>query len=364
MNREVGDGQYGDRRGRRASAKLVPNPQTPLKAQVHEVMRFFHYSPRTEEAYWHWIERFLRFHRRMNSSGPNSWRHPRDMGSREVGSFLGHLASDLNVSVSTQNQALNALVFLYGEVLHQPLGDFADFARARRLPRIPVVLTQAEVRAVFTHVDVEFRILLQLLYGTGLRLLELLRLRVKDLDLAVRQIVARDGKGAKDRITMVPESLVEGLKTRLAAVKEVHAADLLAGYRGVWLPDALARKYPNAPIEWAWQWVFPAASLSAFTPEGEEPGYRRHHLAPELVQRAMKSAVRKAGIAKAATPHTLRHSFATHLLEAGNDIRTVQELLGHNDVATTQIYTHVLARPGIGVRSPIDNPAWFGEGAS
>jgi integron integrase len=329
-----------------------------LREQLREVMRFFHYSGRTEETYWQWVVRFLRFHRRPGSPGPEAWRHPRELGAAEVSSFLSHLATGLHVSASTQNQALNALVFLYGEVLNQPLGEVGDFARVRRPPRAPEVLSRAEVARVLAAVEPDYALPLQLLYGTGLRLMELLRLRVKDLDLERRQIIVRDGKGFKDRVTMVPEKLVVALGEQIVKARAQHEADLQAGYAGVYLPDALARKYPNAPREWPWQWVFPSWSLTkgGARPDAPAPGggLWRHHLLPENLQRAMKAAVKKTRIGKRATPHTLRHSFATHLLEGGTDIRTVQELLGHKDVSTTQIYTHVMQKPGIGVRSPLD----------
>lgn len=329
--------------------KLVPNPSAPLREQLREVMRFRHHSPRTEVAYWQWVERYLRFHKRAGVAGAEAWRHPRELGGAEVVAFLSHLAQERSVAASTQNQALNALVFLYGEVLHQPLGELDEFARARRPARWPEVLTREEARRVLAAVDPAYRLALRLLYGTGLRLMELLRLRVKDLDLERRQITVRGGKGDKDRMTMVPESLVAELGAHLEDLRGRHGQDLQAGYAGVWLPEGLARKYPNAPREWPWQWVFPAWSLTALD------GQRwRHHLVPEYLQRAMKVAVTKAGLNKRATPHTLRHSFATHLLEGGTDIRTVQDLLGHKDVATTQIYTHVMQKPGLGVRSPLD----------
>ena len=345
----------------RPKARLQPNPKAPLREQMREVMRFLHYSHRTEETYWQWTERFLRFHRRPGGDAgePAIWRHPRDLGAEEVVAFLGHLASERAVAAATQNQALNALVFLYDEVLHRPLGPLDDFVRARRPARLPEVLSRTEVMQVLGAVEPEHALALALLYGTGLRLMELLRLRVKDVDLARRQITVRDGKGSKDRTTMVPEKLVEDLGRHLEAVRTQHPADIAAGYAGVFLPDALARKYPQAPRELPWQWVFPARSLTSGRTRPDAPqrgsGRRwRHHVLPETLQRAMKAAVLKARIGKRATPHTLRHSFATHLLEAGTDIRTLQELLGHNDVATTQIYTHVMQRPGIGVRSPLD----------
>jgi integron integrase len=361
----------GPERRQRQRPQLLPNPQSTLRQQLHEVMRFFHYSERTEDTYWQWIERFLRFHRRPAAPAPSPqpappvgarekavWRHPREMGAGEVREFLTHLAAELGVAASTQNQALNALVFLYAEVLHQPLGEIGDFLRVQRPARLPEVLSREETRRVLAAVEAEFALPLQLLYGSGMRVFELLRLRVKDLDLERRQIVVRDGKGFKDRVTMVPEKLAEPLRAHLAGVRRQYEEDVAAGYAGVWLPDALARKYPSAPREWPWQWVFPARALTAGRVRPDAPahglGRWRHHLLPETLQRAMKAAVGKARLNKRATPHTLRHSFATHLLESGTDIRTVQELLGHKDVATTQIYTHVMQKPGLGVRSPLD----------
>lgn len=341
----------------RPQGSLTPHPKASLREQVHEVMRFFHYSPRTEETYWQWIVRFLRFHKRAGT-GPEAWRHPREMGATEVAAYLSDLATRLRVAPATQNQALNALVFLYGEVLHQPLGEIGDFARVARARRIPEVLSREETARVLAALEPDYALPLQLLYGSGLRLMELLRLRIKDLDLARRQIAVRDGKGAKDRVTMVPEALVEPLQRHLAGVRRQYEADVAAGYAGVWLPESLARKYVEAPREWPWQWVFPSWSLTLGHTRPDAPtrgsGQWRHHQLPENLQRAMKAAVAKAGVNKRATPHTLRHSFATHLLEGGTDIRTLQDLLGHRDVATTQIYTHVMQKPGIGVRSPLD----------
>jgi len=350
--------------------KLTPNPKLPLRGQLGEVMRFLHYSQRTEATYWQWIVRYLRFHREHPHLTPalsapseggereKQWRHPRAMGAPEVNAFLAHLARERNVSASTQNQALSALVFLYGEVLHQTLGELGKFERVQRPPRMPEVLSRTEVARVLAAVEADYALALQLLYGSGMRLFELLRLRVKDLDLERRQITVRDGKGQQDRVTMVPESLRTALEEHLKSVRERWEADLQSGYAGVWLPDALARKYPGAPREWPWQWVFPGWSLTQGRARPDAPARNgalwRHHLLPENLQRAMKAAVARAGLSKRATPHTLRHSFATHLLENGVDIRTVQELLGHKDVATTQIYTHVMQKPGIGVRSPLD----------
>jgi integron integrase len=321
-------------------------------------MRFFHYSQRTEETYWQWIVRYLRFHKRPGVEGPAAWRHPKELGAAEVAAYLTDLATAGQVSASTQNQALNALVFLYAEVLHQPLGELGEFARAQRPARVPEVLSRGEVERVLGAVEPDYALALRLLYGSGLRLMELLRLRIKDLDLERNQIVVRDGKGMKDRVTMVPESLRAELGGQLQRVRAQWEADVAAGYAGVWLPEALARKYPNGPREWAWQWVFPGWSLTKGRVRPDAPahglGLWRHHLLPENLQRAMKAACARAQVGKRATPHTLRHSFATHLLESGTDIRTVQDLLGHKDVATTQIYTHVMRKPGIGVRSPLD----------
>jgi len=334
---------------------FLPNPKLPLRQQLHEVMRFFHYSPRTEEAYWGWIARFLRFHKRPGLTGDKAWQHPKDLGAAEVSAFLSHLATTDKVAGSTQNQALNALVFLYEQVLHLPLGDIGEYARVSRLPRVPLVLSREEVARVLAAVEPPHDLPLRLLYGSGLRLMELLRLRIKDLDLARRTITVRDGKGAKDRVTMVPETLVAPLRAHLKEVQAQHETDLKMGYDGVWLPGGLSRKYPRAAREWPWQWVFPMEELSPFTPEEGGPKVmRRHHLLAVALQRSMKRAVGKVRLAKPATPHSLRHSFATHLLESGTDIRTVQELLGHNSVTTTQIYTHVMQKPGLGVRSPLD----------
>jgi integron integrase len=342
----------------RPPGRLQPNPKASLRQQVHEVMRFFHYSQRTEETYWQWIVRYLRFHKRPGVEGPAGWRHPKELGAAEVAAYLTDLATAGQVSASTQNQALNALVFLYAEVLHQPLGELAEFARAQRPARVPEVLSRGEVERVLGAVEPDYALALKLLYGSGLRLMELLRLRIKDLDLERRQIIVRDGKGMKDRVTMVPETLGAALGEHVERVRQQWVGDVAGGPAGVWLPEALARKYPNGPREWAWQWVFPGWSLTKGRVRPDAPahglGLWRHHLLPENLQRAMKAACARAQVSKRATPHTLRHSFATHLLEAGSDIRTVQELLGHKDVATTQIYTHVMSRPGLGVRSPLD----------
>jgi integron integrase len=321
---------------------LVPNPKARLREQVHEVMRFKQFSLRTEETYWNWIRQFIFFHNK---------RHPREMGKAEIEAFLTHLAARRNVAVSTQNQALNALVFLYREVLHQPFDELGPVERPRRLPRLPVVLSRAEVDRLFDAMEGTTRLIAQLLYGTGLRLMEGLRLRVKDLDFERGQVAVHDGKGRKDRVTMLPEKLKPDLQQHLKRVHSLHRRDLAEGLGRVWLPGALRVKYPNADREWAWQWVFPS-KLRSVDPETRREG--RHHVNEMSVQRMVKQAGRLAGINKLVTPHALRHSFATHVLEAGYDIRTLQDLLGHKDVTTTQIYTHVMQKPGLGVRSPLD----------
>ena len=314
-----------------------------LLDQVREKLRVKHYSIRTEQAYVDWIKRFIFFHQK---------RHRETMGNREVSEFLSHLATHRNVAASTQNQALSALVFLYQEVIGKEIGWLDDLERAKRPARLPVVLTQAEVRAVLAHLDGRHELMAKLLYGTGMRLMECARLRVKDVDFERGEIVVRDGKGGKDRITMLPRNVVEPLKNHLVKVRAIHEKDLAEGFGEVYLPFALERKYQNAAREWGWQYVFPASKRSIDPRSGKE---RRHHIDEKSLQRAVKSAVRASRIAKPATFHTFRHSFATHLLESGYDIRTVQELLGHKDVSTTMIYTHVLNKGGRGVRSPLDS---------
>ena len=321
---------------------FIPNPKLKLLDQVSEVMRFKHYSIRTETTYRQWIKRFILFHGK---------RHPREMGAAEVSRFLSHLAVTGHVAASTQNQAFNALLFLYREVLHQEMGQLEEVERAQRPQRLPVVLTKAEVDAVLAGISGTHQLMAKLLYGTGMRLMECVRLRVKDVDFAQNQVVVREGKGFKDRVTMLPESLKAPLNEHLARVKLLHQRDLETGGGRVYLPYALSQKYPSADREWGWQYVFPAAGLSRDPRSGE---VRRHHANEQGLQRAVKDAVRLAGIAKPASCHSLRHSFATRLLENGYDIRTVQELLGHASVLTTQIYTHVMAKPGLGVRSPLD----------
>ena len=321
---------------------FIPNPKARLREQIHEVMRFHHYSFRTEETYWHWIRQFIFFHNK---------RHPKDMAEAEVSAFLSHLAVKEKAAKATQLQALNSVVFLYRDVLLKPLGRLPDMKWANRPARLPVVLTKEEVRRVLAVVDGRYALGLRLLYGTGTRLMELIRLRVKDLDLARGQVVIRAGKGDKDRVSMLPESLRGDLQAQLERVRMVWQQDIQAGNAGVSLPPDVEKKHPNAAREWPWQYVFPASDLSRDPMSGR---VFRHHLQEDNLQRAMKAAVKRAGLTKDATCHTLRHSFATHLLEAATDIRTVQDLLGHKDVTTTQIYTHVMQRPGIGVRSPLD----------
>ena len=309
---------------------------------VRDTIRRKHYSIRTEEAYVNWIRRFILFHGK---------RHPKDMGAAEVEAFLTHLATEGHVSASTQNQAFSALLFLYRKVLHRKLDAPVHALRAKESRHIPAVLTREEVRQVIAQLSGVYQLQARLLYGSGLRLLECLRLRVKDIDFQRRAITVRDTKGNEDRITMLPDSVIEPLKEHLQRVRRLHEEDLAKGYGSVYLPDALDRKYPNASREWIWQYVFPSDRLSTDPRSGV---VRRHHLDESGLQKAVRAAARAAGINKRVTCHTFRHSFATHLLENGYDIRTVQELLGHKNVKTTMIYTHVLQRGGLAVRSPLD----------
>jgi integron integrase len=326
--------------------RSVPLPaatgKPKLLDQVRSTLRLKHYSLRTERAYLDWIRRFILFHGK---------RHPREMGEGEIAAFLTHLASERNVAAATQNQAFSAILFLYRDVLAMELGFISGIERPTRAPRVPVVFTKEEARSVLAHLKGDYRLMGELLYGAGLRLMECVRLRVKDVDFSYRQIVVRDGKGKRDRVTILPERLQGPLKLHLEGVKALHIQDLAAGFGSVHLPHALAEKNPGAPKAWVWQYVFPASRPSVDPRSGT---VQRHHLSEKNLQNAVKEAVRAAGVAKAASCHTFRHSFATHLLENGYDIRTVQELLGHKDVATTMIYTHVLNRPGLGVKSPVD----------
>ena len=301
-----------------------------------------HYSYRTEVAYLHWIRRFILFHGK---------RHPREMGEEEITAFLTHLAVDRAVSAATQNQALSAVLFLYKQVLEREIGLIQGVTRAKRNLRLPVVMTREEVQSVLQRLEGRDWLMASLMYGSGLRVMECIRLRVKDIDFGFAQILVRDGKGRKDRVTPLPHALVPALKERLETVKRLHRSDLDDGFGEVSLPDGVARKYPNAARELAWQYVFPASKRSRDPRTGD---WKRHHIDVSVPQRAVHQAVRAAGLNKPVTCHTLRHSFATHLLAAGHDIRTIQELLGHKDVRTTMIYTHVLGRGGQGVFSPLD----------
>jgi len=301
-----------------------------------------HYSYRTEKSYIRWIRKFVLFHNK---------RHPQEMAEQEIKQFLNYLADNQKVAASTQNQALSAVLFLYKEVLRKELGLVQNIHWAKKPVRLPVVLTSEEATRVLNHLEGKYKLAASLMYGSGLRLLECLRLRVKDVDFDYHQLLVRDGKGQKDRKTMLPVKMVEPLKEHLRQRKAMYDQDLTVGRGSVKLPGALNRKYPNAAQDWRWQYVFPASS-HFFDPEDKV--HRRHHLHESAMQRAVRDAVRKSGITKRASCHTFRHSFATHLLEQGYDIRTVQELLGHNDVRTTMIYTHVLNRGGLGVNSPLD----------
>ena len=321
----------------------VPSQPPPrLLAEVRRRLRLKHYSLRTEQAYVAWIRRFILFHGK---------RHPREMGGDEVERFLSDLAVARAVAAGTQNQALSALLFLYREVLQVELPWLDNMVRAKRPQRLPVVLSQDEVQRLLAAMDGRPWLIASLLYGTGMRLMECLRLRVKDIDFARHEITVREGKGGKDRHTMLPRALAEPLQREIERACVIHAEDLAAGFGATRLPHALARKYPRAAREFGWQFVFPSVQRALDPLDGT---LRRHHFDDAMLARAMKSARRRAGIDKPLSAHTLRHSFATHLIEAGYDIRTVQELLGHKDVSTTQIYTHVLNRGGLGVLSPLD----------
>lgn len=325
------------------SVSVSLSAQEPrLLDQVRGKIRVKHYSIRTEQAYTGWIKRFILYFGK---------KHPRDMGAAEVEQFLTHLAVNGNVSASTQNQAKSALLFLYKEVLAVELPWLDNVEQAKNPKRLPVVLNRDEIQAILTRLERTHWLVAGLLYGTGMRIMECLRLRVQDIDFKRREILIRDGKGFKDRVTMLPVSLAATLQSHLAKVRTLHESDLAQGFGAVYLPYALERKYPNAAKEWIWQYVFPAAKVST---DPRTQAVRRHHVQEQAIQRAVKQAARDADLTKAATPHTFRHSFATHLLEGGYDIRTVQELLGHADVSTTMIYTHVLNKGGKGVTSPLD----------
>ena len=313
-----------------------------LLDRIRHAIRRKHYSIRTEHSYVEWIKRYIYFHQKQ---------HPENLGERHITAFLTHLAVDRKVASSTQNQALCALVFLYREVLKKELGEFGEIEWAKRPRKMPVVFTREEVKQVLLQLEGVHWLMGQILYGAGLRVMECVRLRVKDIDFGYRQIMVRDGKGNKDRVTMLPEIVVDALQRHLHKVKRIHETDLEAGFGAVYLPYALERKYKNAHRSWSWQYLFPASRRSVDPRSGVE---RRHHISESVPQRAVKKALRSSGICKAGSCHSLRHSFATHLLEGGYDIRTVQELLGHKDVSTTMIYTHVLNRGGKGVQSPSD----------
>jgi len=315
---------------------------------VRRMLRLRHYSFRTEQTYLEWVERLIRFHK---------GRPPEELDEVALKEFLDHLAVRRQVSASTQRQALNALVFLFREVLGRELGDFSDYERATVKTRLPVVLTRQEVSSLFDRMEGTSRLMARLMYGSGLRLMELVRLRIKDVDLERLQLTVRAGKGDRDRMTTLPQKLVEDLQRHLVRIEGLFREDRQAGLAPVHLPGALARKYPRAGLEWSWQWLWPSREVSV-DPRAEsssgKPILRRHHVQERSLQIAIKRAAQAAGLRKLVTPHTLRHCFATHLLEGGADIRTVQDLLGHKDVATTQIYTHVMQKPGLGVRSPLD----------
>jgi len=316
-----------------------------LLDQLRDRIRLKHYSRRTEDVYLDWAKRYILYHKK---------RHPQEMGKREIEEFLTYLATERNVAAATQNQAKAALQFLYKEVLEIQLPWLDEVEQAKKPKRLPVVLTEKEVQALLAQIPQAYAMLARLMYGTGMRLLEIFRLRVQDIDFDRCEVLIREGKGAKDRVTMLPQSLKVPLQEHLKQVKRLHEQDLLKGHGEVWLSDSVARKYPNAGREWIWQYVFPSARLSVDPRSGVT---RRHHLDEKGLQRAIKQAAADAGLTKNVTPHTLRHSFATHLLQAGYDIRTVQELLGHKDVQTTMIYTHVLNKGGMGVMSPLDRLA-------
>jgi integron integrase len=318
-----------------------------LLGEMRDLIRRKHYSIRTEQAYLDWVKRYILFHGK---------RHPQEMGEAQIVAFLNHLAVQRNVAASTQNQALNALVFLYKQVLGREELALDDITRAKRPERLPTVFDRSEIAALFTHMEGTAKLVAAFLYGAGLRLLEGLRLRIQDLEFERSQIIVRNGKGAKDRVTLLPPALVPAIRGQIDLAKQLHAQDLAAGLGEVYLPYALARKYPNAARQWGWQYLFPAENTAVDPRSGKT---RRHHLGESAVQKAVKKAISAAGIHKHGSCHTLRHSFATHLLEDGYDIRTVQELLGHSDVRTTMIYTHVMNKGPLGVKSPLSRLTGF-----
>ena len=322
----------------------VYKPKKPRKLldQVRDIMRLKHYAYRTESTYTGWIKRFILFHDK---------KHPGEMGEPEVEAFLTWLAVDRKVSKSTQNQAFNALIFLYREVIKRPLEGRIDAVRSFKKQRLPIVMSKEETLRVLSAMNGTTQLMGKLLYGSGIRLMECIRLRVKDIDFEINEVRVHSGKGDKDRLVPLPESIKAALKTHLERVKLIHENDLSKGYGEVYLPNALDRKYPTAGKEWEWQYVFPSSKLSR---DPRKKVIRRHHMDPSSLDRAIKRAVKLAGITKRITSHTFRHSFATHLLQTGTDIRTIQSLLGHNDVSTTMIYTHVLRQGGQGVKSPLD----------
>ena len=313
-----------------------------LLDELRHAIRLRHYSLRTEEQYVFWVRQYILFHGK---------RHPKEMGPNEVSSFMTHLAANKQVSVSTHKQALSAIIFLYRHVLRQELPWLQEIVRPKAVQKLPAVLTPQEVQVVLHELQGVQLLLGKLLYGTGMRITEALRLRIKDVDFGHKTLVIREGKGAKDRAVMLPDALIKPLKLHLAQVRQMWVNDRRSGVGPVWMPDALAQKFPHAGLSWQWYWVFPQAALSTDPRTGAE---RRHHMQDQMFQRRFKQALQRADVAKPATPHTLRHSFATHLLQNGYDIRTVQDLLGHADVSTTMIYTHVLKVGGGGVRSPLD----------
>jgi integron integrase len=313
-----------------------------LLNQLRTAIHLRHMSPKTAEAYAYWVKRFVQFHK---------LKHPSLMNAPEINAFLTNVAEELHASASTQNQALNAVLFLYKEVLHINVGPLGQFPRANRPRKLPVVLSRPEIQKIFANLAGDELLMARLLYGAGLRLNECVNLRIKDVDFDLRTITVKSGKGDKDRVTMLPRSLIPSLKLHLDRIYELYKRDMLQGYSGVTLPYALATKYPNAPTEWCWQFVFPATRHCVNIDTGE---VFRHHIDPSVLQRAIKIAVHRSGCTKNASCHSLRHSFATHLLEQGYNIRTVQELLGHSDVRTTMVYTHVLTKSGLAVRSPLD----------